>query len=228
LTRRSGALIALVDFRTLAYVASACYLCGSIPTAYIFGRLIKGIDIRKVGSGNVGASNAMRLLGKGWGITILLIDALKGLIPLLLLIRVLLKEDPQLMRYAMTGALSAMVGHVFPVWLAFRGGKGVATGLGVMVALVPLTVAVTLPVFILTVALTRIISLGSIMAALALPGAFFIDHNLSADRELFAFVVIACIFVIYKHKTNIKRIISGEENRLGANKPDRALKETAR
>ena len=205
-----------MDILTTVYVALICYTAGSIPTAYLAGRLIKGVDIRTVGSGNVGASNAMRLLGKGWGITVLLLDALKGLIPLLIILHFSLKGNPHLQRYAMTGALCCIVGHVFPVWLAFKGGKGVATGLGVMTALVPVAVAVALPFFILIVAISRYISLGSIIAALILPVAFFIDHRLPADLELFIFIAIACIFVIYKHKTNIRRIIAGEENRLGA------------
>lgn len=205
-----------MDILTAVYVALFCYAAGSVPTAYLAGRWLKGVDIRTVGSGNVGASNAMRLLGKGWGITILLLDALKGLIPLIVILHFWLKGNPHLQRYAMTGALCCIVGHVFPVWLAFKGGKGVATGLGVMTALVPISVAVALPFFILIVAISRYISLGSIIAALILPVAFFIDHRLPADLELFIFIAIACIFVIYKHKTNIRRIIAGEENRLGA------------
>lgn len=204
-----------MDILTLVYVALGCYLAGSVPTAYLAGRWLKGVDIRTVGSGNVGASNAMRLLGKGWGITVLLLDALKGLIPLLVIQHVWLRGNPSLQRYAMVGALLCMIGHVFPVWLAFKGGKGVATGLGVMTALVPIAVAVALPFFILIVAITRYISLGSIIAALILPVAFFIDHRLPGETELFVFIAVACIFVIYKHKTNIKRIFAGEENRLG-------------
>jgi len=204
-----------VDFVTLGYVALMCYLCGSLPTAYLAGILIKGVDIRTVGSGNVGASNAMRLLGKGWGVTVLLIDALKGLIPLLFILHFYLKGNAQLERYAIVGAFACMIGHVFPVWLKFKGGKGVATGLGVMTAMLPIAVAVALPVFILVVYVTRYISLGSITAALVLPAAFFIDHELSTSLELFIFVSVACIFVIYKHKSNIKRIIAGTENRLG-------------
>ena len=201
---------------TLTYVTLGCYLCGSLPTAYIAGRLLKGVDIRTIGSGNVGASNAMRLLGKGWGVTVLLIDALKGLIPLLIILHLWLKGNAQLERYALMGALACMLGHIFPMWLKFKGGKGVATGLGVMTALLPLAVAVALPVFILVVYVSRYISLGSITAALVMPAAFFIDHDLTTSPELFSFVFIACIFVIYKHKSNIKRIIAGQENRLGA------------
>ncbi len=200
------------------YVALASYLAGSIPTAYIAGYIVKGVDIRTVGSGNVGASNAMRLLGKKWGVGILLFDALKGLVPVLLVQHVYFAQHAAVQRYAMVAALAAMVGHVFPVWLGFRGGKGVATGLGVMTALIPVAVAVALPVFILVVAISRYISLGSIVAALVLPAAFFIDHDLPGSAELFAFVCIACIFVIYKHKSNIKRIVAGEENRLGEKK----------
>ncbi|MFO1470888.1 MAG: glycerol-3-phosphate acyltransferase [Turneriella sp.] len=116
-----------MNYLTLTYVALGCYLCGSLPTAYLAGRLIKGVDIRTIGSGNVGASNAMRLLGKGWGITVLLIDALKGLIPLLGILHLWLKGNMQLERYALIGALACMLGHIFPVWLKFKGGKGVAT-----------------------------------------------------------------------------------------------------
>lgn len=207
-----------MDILTSVYVASASYLAGSLPTAYIAGYAIKGTDIRTIGSGNVGASNAMRLLGKSWGITILFIDALKGFIPVMLVLHVFLVADEQVQRYAMLSALTCMVGHVFPVWLQFKGGKGVATGLGVMTALVPLAVAVALPVFIAVVALSRYISLGSITAALVLPAAFFLSHTLPAETELFAFICLACIFVIYKHKSNIRRIFAGEENRLGERK----------
>jgi glycerol-3-phosphate acyltransferase PlsY len=207
-----------VDLLPAIYVAALSYLAGSIPTAYIAGYLVKGVDIRTIGSGNVGASNAMRLLGKKWGIVILLIDATKGLVPVLLVQHSFFASDAAVERYAMLSALSAIVGHVFPVWLKFRGGKGVATGLGVMTALIPLAVAVALPVFIVVVAVSRYISLGSIVAALVLPAAFFIDHRLADSAELFGFVCIACIFVIYKHKANIKRIVAGEENRLGEKK----------
>lgn len=203
---------------TLTIIVLACYLAGSIPTAYIAGRILKGVDIRSVGSGNVGASNAMRLLGKGWGISILLFDAIKGLVPLVLILHVFLASHPQVQRYAMVGALAAMVGHVFPVWLGFKGGKGVATGLGVMTALAPLQVAAAFPVFVAVVYVTRFISLGSIIAAAVMPAAFFIDHRLPANGELFAFIAVACIFVIYKHKTNIKRILAGTENRLAVSR----------
>ncbi|MFO1480614.1 MAG: glycerol-3-phosphate 1-O-acyltransferase PlsY [Turneriella sp.] len=207
-----------MDLLQAIYVASLSYLAGSIPTAYIAGYLVKGVDIRTIGSGNVGASNAMRLLGKKWGIGILLFDAIKGLIPVLLVQHTFFAADAAVQRYAMVSALAAMVGHVFPVWLGFSGGKGVATGLGVMTALIPIAVAVALPVFIVVVAVSRYISLGSIISALVLPAAFFIDHDLAGSAELFAFVCIACLFVIYKHKSNIKRIVAGEENRLGEKK----------
>lgn len=213
-----------MDSATLACVIAGAYLCGSIPTAYLAGYAIKRVDIRQFGSGNVGASNAMRLLGKGWGIAILLFDAVKGLVPVVLVQHVYLTGNAGVQHYAIAAALSALVGHVFPVWLRFRGGKGVATGLGVMTALLPLAVAIALPVFITVVAVSRFISLGSITAAALLPGLFFINHTLPADAELFVFVCTACIFVIYKHKSNIRRIIAGEENRLGEKRADSPAK----
>lgn len=210
----------LVDWTIALYVGLAAYAAGSIPTAYLVGYAVKRVDIRTIGSGNVGASNARRLLGTKWAIAVLFFDALKGFFPVFLVLTYFLVGNPQVYRYAMLAALSCIVGHVFPVWLKFRGGKGVATGLGVMAALVPLCVAVVVPVFVLVVALSKFISLGSICAALALPAAFFIRYSLPQDTELFVFICTACVFVIYKHKSNIKRILAGTENRLGAKKEE--------
>lgn len=207
-----------MEVTTILAVVAACYFIGSIPTAYLAGRLLKGVDIRTIGSGNVGASNAMRLLGKTWGITILLFDAVKGLIPILCILHFALHADKHVERYALIGAFACIIGHVFPIWLNFKGGKGVATGMGVMIALVPTAVTVVLPIFVLVVYLSRYISLGSILAAALLPAAFFIDHDFMSHRELFVFVVVACLFVIYKHKANIKRILAGTENKLGQKK----------
>ncbi|MCX7634039.1 MAG: glycerol-3-phosphate 1-O-acyltransferase PlsY [Turneriella sp.] len=202
-----------MDFSLAVAIAFAAYLVGSFPTAYLVVRWLKGIDIRTVGSGNVGATNAMRVLGKRWGIAILMVDALKGFVPVLLVLNHFPGSESQ--RYAMLAGICTMLGHAFPVWLRFRGGKSVATGLGVMLALVPLAVLAVLPVFVLVVVLSRYVSLGSIVAALLLPAAFFLKHRLPENIELFAFVCLACIFVVYKHRTNIKRILTGEESRLG-------------
>ncbi|HRP68713.1 MAG TPA: glycerol-3-phosphate 1-O-acyltransferase PlsY [Turneriella sp.] len=204
-----------MDFSLLVFVALFCYTIGSIPTAYLAARFIKGVDIRTIGSGNVGASNASRVLGRTWGILVMAFDALKGLVPVLLIQHLWFRNLPSAQTYAIVGAVFCLVGHIYPVWLKFKGGKGVATGLGVMIALVPVAVAVAVPVFILVVFLTRMISVGSMSAALALPAAFFIDHDLLNHRGLFIFTLGACLFVIYKHKSNIKRIIQGVENRLG-------------
>lgn len=204
-----------MDLITALLVVGICYISGSIPTAYIATRIVVGKDIRDTGSGNVGATNAMRLLGKKWGIGILVFDALKGLIPLLIIQHAWLQTDPLLERYSILGALFCLVGHIYPVWLRFRGGKGVATGFGVMVALLPIPIALCASVFVVTVFISRMVSAGSILAALTLPFAFFLKYNLGEHTELFVFTVFAALFVIYKHKSNIKRIFAGVENRLG-------------
>lgn len=207
-----------MNWLILLGVMAGCYLAGSFPTAYVAVKSLKGIDIRSSGSGNVGASNAMRILGKTWFVIVLLVDAVKGFIPVYLILNVLLPENPHVGRFALVGALLCMVGHIYPVWIGFRGGKGVATGLGVMAALMPYSVLCAFFVFLITVTASRMISLGSVLAAGLLPAFFFLEKELPKDLEIFIFVCIAAIFVIYKHKANLKRIIDGNEAKLGDKK----------
>lgn len=208
-----------MNWLILLGVMAGCYLAGSFPTAYVAVKSLKGIDIRNSGSGNVGASNAMRILGKTWFVIVLLVDAIKGLIPVYLILNVLLPENPHVGRFALVGALFCMIGHIYPVWIGFKGGKGVATGLGVMSALLPYSVLCAFFVFLITVTASRMISLGSVLAAGLLPAFFFTEKELPKDLEIFIFVCIAAVFVIYKHKANIKRIIDGNEAKLGDKKP---------
>lgn len=202
----------------LLAVIAGCYLAGSFPTAYVAVKAVKGVDIRETGSGNVGASNAMRILGKTWFVIVLLVDATKGLIPVYLILNIFLAEHPYVGRFALVGALSCMIGHIYPVWIGFKGGKGVATGVGVMSALLPYSVLCAFFVFLIIVTASRMISLGSIISAGLLPVFFFLEKELPKDWEIFLFVCIAAIFVIYKHKANIKRIFEGNEAKLGDNK----------
>lgn len=203
-----------------AFVAIG-YLFGSLPTAYIAGKL-NGIDIREHGSGNVGATNTLRVLGKKWGIAVLLIDALKGYLPVFF-VSLAVPEDAAVsgvmqIHIMMMAGVSAMLGHIYPVWLGFKGGKGVATGLGLMTGLVPPLIGFAAAVFLLVVFITRFVSLGSILAALSLTGSFFVFYNLKEHRDLFAFIVLIAIFVIVKHKSNIGRLIKGEESKIGEKK----------
>jgi len=184
-----------------------CYLIGSIPSAYIIVKQAKGIDIRTVGSGNVGATNAARVLGK-WGfISVFLSDFLKGLLPVLL-VKLYIADE-----YAMlVAAVAVIVGHTYTIFLKFKGGKGVATAVGVFVALAPLEVAVAAIAFVVIVWLFKMVSLASIIAAITLAASVLVHNDW---LELKILTVLIAIFVVYKHKDNIKRIIRGEEKKIG-------------
>jgi glycerol-3-phosphate acyltransferase PlsY len=203
----------------------ASYLLGSIPTAYIFGRLLKGIDIRDFGSGNVGATNALRVLGKPVGITVLIIDILKGVLAVALLGNLLSAKvsflPPEILR-VMSG-LCAIAGHNWTIFLNFKGGKGVATTFGVLAGLafnIPglkliliLTIATWLTVFIIA----RIISVASVISAIAMPVYMLVFKQ---SGILLFLSIILCLFIILRHKPNIKRVLRGKEPRLKFGKPN--------
>jgi acyl phosphate:glycerol-3-phosphate acyltransferase len=223
----------------IAYIGIAIvsYLLGSIPFGYLLVKTFRGQDIRQSGSGNIGATNVARSGAKGLGILTLVLDALKGFVAVWHASYAahhqlqdptfrLLHPDftPNLMALA---ALFAIVGHVFPVWLKFKGGKGVATALGAFVLLFPKAMLVSLILFVVSVAVSRYVSLGSILATLAFPiGALFLQDSahLHMDRSwpvnwvAFTPVCLACLLVVAKHHQNIGRLIAGTENRLGSKK----------
>ncbi len=208
----------------LAYiiVAVAAYLLGSIPFGFLVAKA-KGIDIRKTGSGNIGATNAMRVLGKPAGIFVLLMDAAKGFLAaeyLSILIinfigqRVSLIFGPtDVQELQIIAGIFAVLGHNYTCWLKFKGGKGIATSAGVFLALAPWAVLVAFVVFIFAVALTKYVSVGSIAAAIALPTTVWI----MSPQNLFLGIVTTALgaLAIYKHKANIQRLMAGTENRLG-------------
>jgi glycerol-3-phosphate acyltransferase PlsY len=192
--------------------ALVAYLIGSVPTGFLWAKA-RGIDIRQVGSGNIGATNVMRALGKGPGITVLLLDAAKGCVP----VWVAPVFFPQLDRSALqiVCCLSVIAGHNWTCWLKFKGGKGVATTAGAMLAMLPWPLLCALAVFGFVLWLSRYVSLGSICAAAALPVATWrFDH----DRTMLIFTVLIGGLAIYKHKTNIQRLLAGTENRVGTKK----------
>lgn len=195
----------------------AAYLLGSIPTSFILGKLIKGVDIRLHGSGNVGATNALRVLGTKYGVLALILDALKGVVPILAA-RAVFAEPSDL--YLIFVGLFAILGHIFTIFLRFKGGKGVATSAGVFAALMPTAVIFALLVFIIAVAISRYVSLGSILAALTLLLVSLI-RNIKlgfAELELMIFVALIALFIIYKHRSNIKRLVNGNENKISFKK----------
>lgn len=194
------------------------YLLGSIPFGYLIVRARGGGDVRETGSGGTGATNVTRRAGKGAGLLTLLLDATKG-VAAVLLARQLLTPDFSVNWWVAACAFAVVVGHVFPVWLKFRGGKGVAPGLGVFLALAPAVVPVALVTFLLVVWRTRYVSLGSITAAALMPLTLFVlDSRFSfAGRqgmERVAAAAAAAALIIFAHRGNIRRLLSGTENKL--------------
>lgn len=189
------------------------YLLGSIPFSYLLVRLSAGRDVREVGSGNPGATNALRAAGKGVGAAVLVLDVAKGVLPTLAA-RAL--SRPEIIVGAV--ALAVVVGHIFPLFLAFRGGKGVATSAGALGALAPLPLLVVLVVFVLVVAVTRYVSLGSMIAAISFVPAAWLTNRLGWTRVdpwvILAGGVIA-VLVIVRHRGNLVRLLGGSERRLG-------------
>ncbi|GAB1534914.1 glycerol-3-phosphate 1-O-acyltransferase PlsY [Geovibrio sp. ADMFC3] len=185
-----------------------CYFIGSVPTGYLLVKKLKGIDIRTVGSGNVGATNAARILGK-WGfITVFAIDMLKGFLP----VWIIGIYYPEVVLIA---AVLVVLGHTYTVFLNFKGGKGVATAVGVFLALAPVPLGVAAVAFGVVVYISRMVSLSSITAAAVLAASVVL---MNTGLPLKIFTVVIAAFVIYKHRTNISRIMKGEENKIEFNR----------
>ena len=183
---------------------TGAYLLGSVPTGLLLGKLY-GIDVRKEGSGNIGATNLYRTVGRKIGVVTLVFDCLKGLIPVLAARECGIGSD----QVAWIG-LAAFCGHVFSVFLCFKGGKGVATALGVFLALSPLSVAIAVGVFLALVLKWRYVSLGSIVAAGVMPPAVAL---LGGGQGMLVVTTLIAVIVIIKHLGNIKRLLAGTENK---------------
>jgi glycerol-3-phosphate acyltransferase PlsY len=185
----------------------AAYLIGAIPVGYVVARLTGGVDIRASGSGNIGATNVLRTLGKGAAIGTLIGDIAKGF----LAVSVARAFDAS-PAWAATGAVLAIAGNCWPVFLRFRGGKGVATGFGAFLALAPWATAPAALVFAVVVATFRYVSLGSVMAVVCLPiGVLALGY----PRPYVAAAVATAIIIVYRHRENVARLFKGSEPRLG-------------
>ena len=196
-------------------IAAIAYLLGSVPFGLILIRIARGEDVRRSGSGNIGATNVARFGGAKLGMATLLLDALKGYLAVVIAIAVSRRSpdvDPGLA--AATAALCAILGHVFPVWLRFHGGKGVATAVGAFLGLAPRAVLVVFAVFLIIVVISRYVSLGSIVGSAIFPVlAYFLYRGRSSPAGL-AVMLGASLLIIVKHKANIRRLLNGTENRL--------------
>jgi glycerol-3-phosphate acyltransferase PlsY len=207
---------------TYFIVAIVAYLLGSIPFGFILVKLFLKQDIRQTGSGNIGATNVARSGARGLAIVTLVLDALKGLLAVgafYLWFTWALVHDP-LWTHATAAlvGLCAVLGHMFPVWLRFRGGKGVATSIGAFLLLAPKSVALSLAVFVAVVLLTRYVSLGSVVAATIFPLGVVSLHQPRLSSQLLVFTSLTAALVIAKHHTNIRRLLKGTEHRFGAPK----------
>jgi len=196
-----------------AIILASAYLLGSVPFGYLLVRFFRKEDIRSVGSGNIGATNVARSGAKGLGILTLVLDALKGTAAVLLAKHLF----PNTLDIAALAAVFAILGHVFPVWLGFKGGKGVATALGVYLALSWPTAIASLAVFIIVLLLTKYVSLASIVGAAVLP-IFFLLFVADRSPIVIASVLFISLLVILKHHMNIARLKSGTESKFGSKK----------
>jgi len=183
------------------------YLLGSVPTGYILGSLA-GVDVRKAGSGNVGATNVARVVGKRHGIFTLVADIAKGLVPVVIALYLGLTSTAT----ALVG-VAAFLGHLYPVFLRFQGGKGVATALGIFLGLSPWATLVLMPIFVLVILATRVVSLSSMVAAASAPIVFWL---LTSSPILTGTSVFIALMIILRHRGNIQRLLSGTEPRVDA------------
>jgi glycerol-3-phosphate acyltransferase PlsY len=198
-------------------VVLAAYLIGSLPFGFITAKLVSGEDIRVLGSGNIGATNVSRVLGAKWGILVLILDALKGLLPVWgLPLTVLNSDDPNFLHLRVACGVATIVGHMFPCYLGFKGGKGVATALGVVLILGPWATLAAFVTFAVVVVCTRYVSLSSISASLAFGGVQLWnihEEPMAKVWSLAAFSLFIPALIILRHRANIGRLWRGEELR---------------
>ncbi len=218
----------------LIFVVILSYLAGSIPTSIITSRLVRGIDIREHGSGNAGGSNVFRVLGWKYGILVILLDALKGALAVIVVARLYLDSFPfsnitpfdDFTLVQIICGVTAVIGHIWTVFAGFRGGKGIATGLGVLIMIVTIDMALALGIFFLVVTFSRYISLGSIAAAVAVPLILIVRENIfgidiQGYHTVLPFTIALALLVIYTHRKNIDRIFKGSESKVSFVKRNR-------
>ena len=198
-------------------IGAIAYLLGSMPSGYLAGRL-SGVDVRQHGSGNIGATNVLRVLGKGWGFAVFAIDALKGFAAVRIAL-VLVGRTPDAGEYAefyaILAAAACVAGHSFPVWLRFKGGKGVATSAGAILGVMPIAAVSIFLVWLVVFLTTRYVSLASIVAAVALPiiVAILVRLNYTQGYVLLYFSTVMTALVVWRHRSNISRLLTGTEQR---------------
>jgi glycerol-3-phosphate acyltransferase PlsY len=215
----------------LAIIVILSYLVGSIPTSIIVSKAVKGIDIRQHGSGNAGGTNVMRVLGWRHGVFVIILDALKGVLAVVVVARLHYGGLPfanvspfdDFTLVQIIAGISAVIGHIWTVFAGFKGGKGIATALGMLLMIVTIDMLIALGIFLIVVTISRYVSLGSIVAAISVPTAMIFRENILHDSitgysTLLPFVIAVALLVIYTHRKNVVRILNGTENKLSFKK----------
>jgi acyl phosphate:glycerol-3-phosphate acyltransferase len=215
----------------LLFIVVLSYLVGSIPISIILTKLIKGVDIRNYGSGNAGGTNVSRVLGKKYGILVILLDAMKGVIAVILISRLYLGSFPfpnttpfdDFTLVQIMAGIAAVIGHIWTIFAGFKGGKGIATGLGVLISIVTLDMLLGLGVFLGVMYISKYISLASISAAVSVPIIMVIRENvfgvdIASYHTILPFVIGLALLVIYTHRANLERLLSGSENKISLSK----------
>lgn len=215
----------------LATIVILSYLVGSIPTSIIIGKLTKGIDIREHGSGNAGGTNVMRVIGWKQGTLVIILDALKGAFAVVVVARLHYGGLPfqnispfdDFTLVQIIAGIAAVIGHIWTVFAGFRGGKGIATALGMLIMIITVDMLVALGVFILVVSISKYVSLGSILAAISVPLTLIIRENLFNEHiqsynTLLPFVIAVSLLVVYTHRKNVTRLLNGTESKLSFKK----------
>jgi len=215
----------------LATIVVLSYLVGSIPNSILISRAVRGIDIREHGSGNAGGTNVMRVLGWKYGVLVILLDALKGVVAVVFVARLHYGAMPfqnmtpfdDFTLVQIIAGLAAVIGHIWTIFAGFRGGKGIATALGMLLMIVTVDMLVAIGVFIVVVAVSRYVSLGSILGAIAVPLTLIFRENvlhvdIPSYNTILPFLIAVSLLVIYTHRKNVVRIFNGSENKLSFKK----------
>jgi len=200
-----------MNYKILIYILIS-YFIGAVPVSFIFCKLIKGVDIRKIGSRNVGATNAARVLGKKYFFIITFLDALKGFIPVFIFKKLFFLDFN---KFFVLVIISVILGHTYSIYLKFKGGKGVATSAGVFLAVDYRVVLIGLILFLFTLIITKYVSAASIVAAISLPLSYFILYKKNLNIYFLSLTIFIAFYIIFKHRENIKRIIKKEEYKWG-------------
>ena len=215
----------------LAIIVILSYLVGSIPNSIIVSKMVKGIDIRQHGSGNAGGTNVMRVLGWRYGIFVISLDAIKGIIAVLIIARLHYGPLPfenvspfdDFTLVQIIAGVAAVIGHIWTVFAEFKGGKGIATALGMLIMLITFEMLIAIGVFLIVVTISKYISLGSLVAALSIPLSLILRENVLHDHingynTILPFVIFLTLLVIFTHRKNLIRIFNGTENKFSFKK----------